>query len=431
MNEIKEYDVIIAGSGVGGLTVARELTRKNKRVLILEQGGKVDSLGNMFTLPRMLEKAGLTPSKEGYSVTFAKTYGGASNIAAGCAFPPPKSMFAPFGIDLTEETEEARQDLWIQKLPDHLIGKTNLRLMDAANNLGYNWGKMDKFIDPSRCEENCGKCMMACPRGAKWTARAFGDEAINGGAELKLNQQVTRVITENGAAIGVETADKERYLAKAVVLSGGVGNVLVLRNSGIKNLGEGFCCDWLGFVVGEIPGMKNIKDNPMSVGTTEHYESDGLLISPVFQHWTVFGVSLFNMGARHLPRFFRYGKISGIMVKIRDEVKGELLGNSSFSKPITKVEQMKLDKGVGIIKKVLIEAGAKADSILVMKPIGAHPSCTCRIGETVDSNLETEIRNLYCCDASVFPSAMGAPTIWSIVALGKRLSKHIVQRISL
>jgi len=43
----------------------------------------------------------------------------------------------------------------------------------------------------------------------------------------------------------------------------------------------------------------------------------------------------------------------------------------------------------------------------------------------VDSNLETEIENLYCCDSSVFPDALGLPVVWTTVALGKRLSKHL------
>jgi len=84
---------------------------------------------------------------------------------------------------------------------------------------------------------------------------------------------------------------------------------------------------------------------------------------------------------------------------------------------------------MGIVKKVFKKAGAKEDSILALKPLGAHPSCTCRIGDVVDSNLETKIRNLYCCDASVLPSSMGAPLVWTLASLGKRLAKHIDNRL--
>jgi len=30
-----------------------------------------------------------------------------------------------------------------------------------------------------------------------------------------------------------------------------------------------------------------------------------------------------------------------------------------------------------------------------------------------------------CCDAGVMPSALGLPVMWTVVALGKRLGKHL------
>jgi choline dehydrogenase-like flavoprotein len=77
------------------------------------------------------------------------------------------------------------------------------------------------------------------------------------------------------------------------------------------------------------------------------------------------------------------------------------------------------------MKKVLRKVGAGDDSIVELNPSGAHPSATCRIGDVVDTKLETSIANLYCCDASVVPKALGLPVVWTVVALGKRLAKHL------
>jgi choline dehydrogenase-like flavoprotein len=43
----------------------------------------------------------------------------------------------------------------------------------------------------------------------------------------------------------------------------------------------------------------------------------------------------------------------------------------------------------------------------------------------VDTNLETKFRNLYCCDASVMPAALGLPVVWTVAALGKRLAHRL------
>ena len=425
----QEYDVIVVGSGVGGSTVAREMAKRKKKVLLLEAGFRVNMLGNVFSLPLMLRNFGVTMSKEGCFVNFAKTYGGASNIAAGAAFPAPASVFDPFGIDLRQETEEARKDLWIQKLPDRLIGKGNLRLLEAANEAGENWGKIDNFIDPDLCEEGCTACMLGCKRGAKWTARVFGDEAVKDGADLKINTTVKRVLTEGGRVIGVETSRGEQFHGKSVVLSASISNAYLLRDLGISDAGKGFCCDWLQFVGAVVPGFNTTtKDNPMTVGSTEHWEEDGFILVPVMPSWLLFG-GLLLFRPTTIGHFPDYWRMSGIMVKIRDETKGELLGGTSFSKPISHTDQLKLDKGKSIIKKIFKKAGAKDSSIVEVMPLGAHPSCTCRIGEVLDANLETKIKNLYCCDASVLPSALGAPVVWTLAALGKRLGKHLDERL--
>ena len=429
---MKEYDVIVVGTGTGGSTVAREMTNRGKKVLMLEAGGRWEWMGNTMTAAMILKHFGMVRSKEGRTVTFADNYGGLSNIAAGCAAPPPKSVFDPVGIDLTKEAEEAKKDLWIQKQPDELVGKENLRLVEVANSIGYHWGKMDKFIDPKRCNAS-GNCMLGCKTGAKWTARVYGDEAVSKGADLHLHTKITEVIVENGRVVGVKGTRlgvPVKYFGKLVVLSTGIDNAHILRRAGISRAGKGFCCDWLQFVGAEIPGMNTVGATPMSVGSLEFYESDGIAIVPVFPNWAMYAATLAFAGPKSLLNFPRFWKLSGIMVKVRDETAGELFKGVSFSKKVSKADQMKLDKGVDIIKKVFRKAGAKDSSILPLNPQGAHPSATCRIGDVVDRNLETEIKNLYCCDASVMPSALGLPVIWTVVALGKRLGKYLDARIA-
>jgi len=57
----------------------------------------------------------------------------------------------------------------------------------------------------------------------------------------------------------------------------------------------------------------------------------------------------------------------------------------------------------------LVKAGTDGKSIVVSN------------GRVVDEGLQTEVDNLFVCDASVFPTSPGMPPILTIVALAKRL----------
>ncbi|MGV7223994.1 MAG: GMC oxidoreductase [Nitrospinales bacterium] len=58
--------------------------------------------------------------------------------------------------------------------------------------------------------------------------------------------------------------------------------------------------------------------------------------------------------------------------------------------------------------------------------MAAHPGGTVKVGEALDSNLQTEFDNLYVCDCSVIPEAWGLPPTLTILGLGKRLSRYLL-----
>ncbi|HDP25353.1 MAG TPA: GMC family oxidoreductase [Deltaproteobacteria bacterium] len=431
---MKEYDVIVVGSGPGGATVAREMSRRGKKVLLTERGGRWNWLGNTLSVAMILQNAGLTVSRSFHpitQVTIANNYGGASTVMCGCAIPPPRKVFDAVGIDLSAEAEEARQELWVTTLPDELVGLANLRLMDAANDLGYHWEKLEKFIKAEKCIPECSDCMMGCNRGAKWSARFSGDDAITHGAELALNTRVDDIIVENGTCSGVKGSRNGKsfsYYGKRVVLSSGIGNVRILQRAGIQEAGRTFAVDFLQFVGGVSPYLNTSKAQPMAVGTLEHYETDGIVVLPVFPTWSQLAVLLAMKGVQHLPKARNAFRYTGLMVKIQDDLDGTIHPGNRFF-PFTKIpsrnDRLKLAKGADIMKRVLRKVGVSEASIVELNPSGAHPCATCRIGDVVDTKLETSIKNLYCCDASVVPASLGLPVVWTIVALGKRLAKHL------
>lgn len=60
-----EAEFIVVGTGTGGGTVARELARKGKSVIMLEKGREYNRLGSYLTYASMVWNKGLVTSKEG------------------------------------------------------------------------------------------------------------------------------------------------------------------------------------------------------------------------------------------------------------------------------------------------------------------------------------------------------------------------------
>ena len=117
--------------------------------------------------------------------------------------------------------------------------------------------------------------------------------------------------------------------------------------------------------------------------------------------------------------------ILGIMVKIPDESSGRVDASGVF-KQSTSQDVGLMAEGCAAAGAILTEAGVSPDTLVSTPARGAHPGGTAAVGEVVDKNLETEIENLFVADASVFPRAPGAPPVLTILALAKRLAKHVV-----
>jgi len=425
-----QTDVVIAGSGPGGATVARELSRKGKKVVICEAGKYHKRFGYSVLLLGMLDKMGMTFSKEGTWVLRPKTAGGATVVYCGTAFKPPAWLKDKYGVDVNEEVEELWSEVPIQKLPDSLVGPAASKMMRAARDLGLDWNLLDKFIRPDLCKENCGKCSLGCPTGAKWTAREFVEEARQNGAELRLKTRVDRLIVENGQAVGVRAKGPGGWmdiLADKVILSaGGQGTPPILQRSGLYDAGQGFFADPLWFVMGAADGPGSKYDVTMTAGV--NLGDDGIVMTDLIVPPSMFAGLLAFDGPRgwvSLPKIMNYRKTMSIMIKVRDGLDGRINLDESFSKPIDYDTWWKLNKGAVLAEEILMKAGVERDNLVKTGIIGAHPGGTLRIGEMLDKDCRTAIPNCYCMDTTVIPEPWGLPPTVTVVALAKRLAKHL------
>jgi len=426
-----QADVVIAGSGPGGATMALELAKKGKKVILCEAGKYHQHLGqSTIMLLGMMDNMGLTFSKEGTWVLRPKTAGGASVVYCGTAVRPPPWLKEKYGIDLEEEVDDLFKEIPIQTLPDHLVGPAARTIMQAAQDIGHDWNLIDKWIRPEKCKQNCGKCALGCPTGAKWTAREYIEEAKQHGAEFLLKTKVDRVLTESGKAVGVRAKGPQGWmdiLAETVILSaGGQGTPPILQRSGVYDAGQGFFADPLWFVAGPSQIQGSIYDVPMTAGNIN--TEDGIVMTDLMTPPTMFAGSLAYAGRKgimSLPKVLRYRKTLSIMIKVRDGLDGRINLDESFSKPIDYDTWWKLNKGAVLAEEILMKAGVKRDDLVQTGVIAAHPGGTVRIGELLDKDCQTPIQNCYCMDTTIIPEPWGLPPTVTVVAMAKRLAKHL------
>ncbi len=430
-----ETDVVVVGSGPGGATVARELSRRGKRVVICESGRYHRRFGNTLVMLGMMDRLGLTFSQEGTWVIRPKTVGGASVVFSATAFKPPAWLKEKYGIDLDREVAELYREIPIAPLPRRLLGPAAQRIMAAARARGLDWHPLDKWIRPERCQPGCGKCSLGCPNpGAKWTAREFVEQARQKGAQLLERTRVDRVLQENGTAVGVRARGPAGWLdirAEAVVLSaGGQGTPPLLQRLGLFRAGQGFFVDPLWFVSGTGQGPGSLHDIPMSAGV--HLESEGIVMTDFTVPPLMFTALLARAGLSGLaalPRLRSLKRMLTIMIKVRDGLEGRINLDESFSKPLDHPTWAKLNQGAILAEDILLEAGVPREGIIKTAVIASHPGGTVRIGELLDSDCQAPVKNCYCLDTSVLPRKWGMPPTLTVAALGKRLARHLDRRL--
>ena len=204
-------DVVIVGSGPGGATVARELSKNGKKVLVLERGHDHRNrfyYGTYLGALRYSERMSLLFTEEGLNIIAPIMVGGATSMFCGCAAEPPGWLKDKYGVDIGAEVKQTIDELSIQPLPEDLRGSASTRIAMAGQALGYDWFAQPKFVNPQRSDPharrfNCqATCMLGCRCGAKWNAAEWVFEAVAGGAQLVQGARVEKVIIEDGQCPG-------------------------------------------------------------------------------------------------------------------------------------------------------------------------------------------------------------------------------------
>ena len=427
----KEYDAVVVGSGPGGSSVARELCRAGKKVVMLEKGPYSKVLGNSLAAVYNADMAYAMPIGHPAMIR-GVTVGGSTMLYCGTATRPAVFIKELTGIDLMPYAEEFERELNVGPLPDRLVGDSARRIMEAANKVGIDWQLLPKFINPDKCEANCGDCMLGCKTGAKWTAREFVRQSLEMGMDLIVRASVDEVIREKGTAVGVRGRDPKGPLEiradRVVLAAGGLGTPVILKRSGIDEAGEGFFSDPLLFTYGHRPGQRlgSSFDIPMTGGTWQFHEDEGIMMTDLSEPWLL---QLSSQMLNFPPRIDQAPHVltnMGIMTKVKDPVSGTISRDGKLRKTLEPEVYQRLEAGDRYAREILLAAGCRKSSLYTSPVKAAHPGGSAPIGKVVDTDLESKIKNCYVCDASVVPDELGTPLVLLALCLGRHAAERML-----
>ncbi len=486
--EGEECDVVIVGSGAGGAVAAAELAEAGLDVLVLEAGPHYnrDSYpsDHLEAIAGLYRDGGLTiaEGKPPIPVPVAKVVGGTTVINSGTCFRAPDPVLEDwkqrFGIewahDLDADFAEAEEFLHVTQLDPERMGRNGQLAMEGAAAIGASGAPISR---------NAGSCVQcsSCPFGCRIDAKrgmhvSYLPRAVAAGARVRAGVEVSRVMIEDGRAVGVEGAVLPAMQAeprsqrarpftvrarRAVIVAGGAfGTPELLQRSELgggqvgHNLHIHPAC-WIGArYEEEVRGW----DGVMQSFYVDQWEHERILLEATFTPLAFGGAWLLGAGRSHQEAMLDFGHIGSIGVHLSDQSSGRVglgpQGSLRASYELTKDDARRLSFGIARAAEIHFAAGAtevypNIARVGVLTPgdlaqfeasafkpselrlEAFHPMGTARIaadprqGVCAPDGSVHGTRDLYVADASLFPTSVGVNPMMTVIAFAKQISRGV------
>ncbi|HEX2296615.1 MAG TPA: GMC family oxidoreductase N-terminal domain-containing protein [Actinomycetota bacterium] len=432
----------------------------------------------------------LTTSDLGCRIIAGSTLGGGTVVNYTTSFKTPPHVLAQWrdvsGIDafvsgeFEESLDEVSERLGVNT-DSSAAGRRDVVLEEGLKKLGWHVDALPRAVRGCTQDEACGYCGFGCRIGAKQsTMVTYLQDAAAAGARIFTRADVRRVMISDGRATGVEARVGRHRLsiqARAVVVAAGaIETPVLLLRSGLRGqVGRNLRLHPGTAAIGVFDDDVNMWEGTLQARYSAELRPMDDGYGPIFETVPVhpgFGsAALPWMSARqHQDLMARFGKLSLCAVLTRDRTAGRVRlsrdGGPILDYKLTPSDERRIAEGVVGAARVLEAAGAtevfsQHHSLMSYRPgsPGAHEEWaektrragyrkakvpfysyhqmgSCRMGvdpgtSAVDADNEShEVRNLFVCDASAFPTASGVNPMLSIYGIANRAGRRIAERLS-
>lgn len=419
--------------------------------------------------------------------------GGSTVINDAVCFPLPdvvRRQWRNMGVNISDDEwneafREVSSEIHITGVREDELSNNSLMFRKGCELMGYS-----KHHPNSRNCFNCmqcGLCHLGCHYETKQDMRVtYLHKALNNpGSSIKIycNCSAEKITHSCDTVDGVEgdfldssgnVLHKMRVTARLVlVAAGSIASTELLLKSSIAEgkAGKGLALHPVPFVLGDFPfEIRGIQGIPMTYtlhdfGVTNGVEDGGFLIEGTFLPPLQLSLLLPISGGQHGQLMMRYNHYAMAGVLVRDGSNGEItLTDRGLPRVDYSLKQKEIDniaRGVEVISRMWFRLGATRvvtphmarpilkspdeipelikvikDDLKGMLLGSAHPQGGDRMGNdpeisVVDSNCRVHgFRNLFVCDASVFPTAIGVNPQLTVMALATIISERISSRWS-
>ena len=246
-------DVVVVGSGAGGGTAAAVLAGAGLDVVVVEAGGYHSEQdfhgGELSGFNRLYANGGGIASADGsIGLLAGSCLGGSTVVNYTFSFRTPEHVrreWASMGVPAVAEQgfDESLEAVWkrISVNEEHSVPSSrDESIRRGLDRLGWDSQVMKRNVRGCTAEV-CRLCHYGCQLGAKQsTLKTWLKDAHDAGTRMLVNTRADRVITENGAARGIEARTTDGHSvtvrARAVVsAAGALQTPALLARSGVRS----------------------------------------------------------------------------------------------------------------------------------------------------------------------------------------------------